>query len=86
MNLALSDFSYSLYVIHFPVVVLTLSVLISLSGGAVGPRGGYQPTDPATLVAFFIAIAVAVVVAFGFSRVFERGSWRVRRLLKRSKL
>jgi peptidoglycan/LPS O-acetylase OafA/YrhL len=81
-NLALSDFSYSLYITHFPVVVFTLSALIVLSHSVVGRGGGYQPTSWPTLAAFFTAIAIAVLVAWRFSLIFEKGSLLVRRQLK----
>jgi peptidoglycan/LPS O-acetylase OafA/YrhL len=85
VNMALSDLSFSLYITHFPVVALTLSVLTVLTGGAVGPVSGYQPTHFANLAAFGFAICLAIAVAFQFSRIFERGSLRVRRELKRKR-
>jgi len=53
-----------------------------LSHGAVGRGGGYQPTNRPTLAAFFVAIAIAVLVAWRFSLIFEKGSLLVRRQLK----
>ena len=81
-NMTLSDFSYSLYITHFPVVALTLSVLTVVTQGRVGPGGGYQPWHLVNLTAFGFAICLAIAVAFEFSRIFERGSLRVRRALK----
>lgn len=82
INLAFSDFSYSLYIIHFPIVMLTLSVLIVGSGGLVGARSGFLPTSPWVAGAYLFALLVAVLSSWVFSKIFEKGSWKVRRWLK----
>jgi peptidoglycan/LPS O-acetylase OafA/YrhL len=63
MAIKLSDFSYSLYLVHMPMAVF-FGAMLSL------PLK--RPGHPADFVIFFFALAVEVVFAYAFWWVFER--------------
>lgn len=56
-----AEFSYSLYVIHFPLFLLVLSLTQDWMGASLGR----------TLIVCGAAVALAIVVAFWFARFFE---------------
>jgi peptidoglycan/LPS O-acetylase OafA/YrhL len=80
-NLAMSDFSYSLYLIHFPVLVLYFSVVTAAGGlgGLGGPMGHRLTMSNVSIIA--VGILLALFVAWSFGRLFERNTWKLRRLL-----
>jgi len=79
-NAMLASFSFSLYLVHYPVM---LALLVAIgNAGADGVRVGYQPDDPAG-AAIYLGVFVAVLVlAYGFAFVTERQTGRVRELLR----
>ena len=72
----LANFSYSLYVAHFPAVVLLAAVLQELTGAGLG----LWPTLPA-LASFCGILAASVVWGYAVSRISEAHTDRLRRLL-----
>ena len=80
-----ADFSYSLYLIHFPtmlVVTAPLSQVLGLSGAL---RFGLLPTATPVLL-YGLTLLAVVVLAFGFSRLCERRTGAIRRALRTSLL
>lgn len=80
-NKWLADFSFSLYLIHFPIMILALSALYA-TGGFPGIRTGYSPTDLTGLSIYFGMIALIIALSWAFAQVTEQQTWRVRRFLK----
>ena len=80
-NRFLADFSYSLYLIHFPLMLFVLGALHA-TGRFDGIARGYSATDPRGLLAYAITIAVVGVCAWAFSQATERQTWRLRRMLR----
>ena len=80
-NRFLADFSYSLYLIHFPLMLFVLGALHA-TGSFEGIARGYSATDPRGLLAYAITIAVVGVCAWVFSQATERQTWRLRRMLR----
>ncbi len=70
----LADFSYSTYVIHFPVMLLMVAVAFSF--GLVGVQ--VQPTT-FNLTFLFVWIALVYVCCYGFFWLFERHTDKIRR-------
>lgn len=68
----LASFSYTLYVVHFPILSLRLSLGPALEERASGP----------TLLHAFGSAALCVLVALGMYALFERQTPRVRRWLR----
>ncbi len=81
-NTLLSSFSYSLYLIHFPLMLLLLGALYH-TGYFPRIAQGYAPTDPRGLLAYALVVIMVGLCAFGFSRATEQQTTRVRKLLKR---
>jgi peptidoglycan/LPS O-acetylase OafA/YrhL len=77
----MADFSYSLYLIHFPVVLLSLAVMAS-AFGIEDIAKGFMPTDPLAVLLYVAAGAVAVAASFGFAQATERHTGAVRSMLK----
>ena len=81
LNQPLSDFSYSLYVIHFPAMLCFLAIFMQAAGLAGTIKQGNVPAGPALLV--YLATAASTFgLAFLFSRLFEARTGAVRRWLK----
>lgn len=68
----LADMSYSLYAIHYPVLLLTVAVLQSVWGGV----GGWVQMGG--------ALAICIAAAWGFAAVTEHRNEAVRRMLLRA--
>lgn len=81
-NQRLSDFSYSLYVIHFPLILLVSGALSAMLGLARALPNGLVPTDARSGIVYIGTVAVVVLAAFCFSWLFERRTPIVRRWLK----
>lgn len=80
-NRFMADFSFSLYLIHFPLIIFLLSFAFA-SGYFPGVAIGYRPTDPEGLLLYALITLVVYLAAWIFSLVTERHTVRVRRFLK----
>lgn len=86
-NKVMADFSYSLYLIHYPILILFVAALGAVTG-LPGFAEGMSPTDPLALAVYGAAIVLCFGVAWIFAQVFERRTglvrgWLKRRLLRR---
>ena len=72
---ALSDFSYSLYALHMPVVV----VICAAAQHFLGFGFRTAPTSAAHWLVFIVTLLAAVGVSWGFSRLTEARTDIVRR-------
>ena len=77
---SLSNFSYSLYVIHYPLIILFVSLYARLGHVAQIKQG--LPPDSVGLTIYGLTAASAFLSAFIFSRIFEARTGSVRRWLK----
>lgn len=73
----LSEFSFTLYVIHVPFVRLLRYLGLQIFG-----RGRLDPRAPLDLLAYLGLLALLLLIAYGSYRLFEAHTFRVRRLLK----
>ena len=80
-NRYVADFSYSLYLIHFPLMLFVVAGLASLLGLSQLPAG-FSPTDPVGVGLYAAAIAIIVPTALGFAMLTERNTPRLRAALK----
>ena len=80
-NRFMADFSFSIYLIHFPLLIF-LSSLAFASGFFPSVATGYRPTDPQGLFLYVVIVVAVYLAAWGFSRLTERYTVRVRRFLK----
>lgn len=80
-NKFMASFSFSLYLIHFPVMVFVLSVLYTQYEFS-GIKTGYSPVDGEGLLIYGVVLVVTYLIAFLFSRVTEEKTWKVRQYLK----
>lgn len=81
-NKFLADFSYSLYLIHFPLMLFVLGALHATGRFDVIARG-YSPASGQGLFVYGTVIVVVYLCAWLFSQVTERQTWRARRALKK---
>lgn len=81
VNAAMASFSYSLYLVHFPVLIFVLSALYA-SGAFPGIASGYQPNDLRGLAAYLIVIVAGFAVARLLALATEDQTGRARRALK----
>jgi len=81
-NKAMADFSYSLYLIHFPLIILLVAVLGKWTGDP-GFASGFAPTQPLALVTYAAEILLAFGGAWLFAQATERHTGKVRGWLKR---
>jgi peptidoglycan/LPS O-acetylase OafA/YrhL len=79
-NRFMADFSFSLYLIHFPLLIF-LSSLAFASGYFPGIATGYRPTDPEGLFLYVLIVVAVYLAAWSFSLLTERNTVRVRRFL-----
>jgi peptidoglycan/LPS O-acetylase OafA/YrhL len=77
MDKALADFSYSLYVVHMPVLVFMVFLFFQM--GVIGLEGLVLSWTGLSL--FLAASAVEIAIAFSFGRVFERRTDDLKRSL-----
>lgn len=80
INRFMADFSYSLYLIHYPVMLFLLCVLHAV--GFDGIATGYRPSEAAGLMAYGLTIVCVFVAAWGFSLLTERNTGWARRALR----
>lgn len=81
-NRFMADFSYSLYLIHFPLMLFVLGAFHA-TGRFEGIAHGYSPSDPVGLFVYGATIVLVYLVAWGFSLVTERQTGTFRRLIHR---
>lgn len=79
-NQALSNFSYSLYVIHYPLLLCFVSLYATLLHVAQIRQGMFP--NAAGLTIYGLVAASTFLTAFIFSRIFEARTGAVRRWLK----
>lgn len=82
VNSFLAGFSFSLYLLHFPVMLFVLAVLHA-TGSFDAIASGFDPTDPRGLATYILTIAIVMTLAWLFSLGTERKTEGLRRLLKR---
>lgn len=80
-NRFMADFSYSLYLIHFPLMLFLLGALHA-TGSFDGIARGYSPTNAQGLFVYVVVIALTYAGAWLFSKVTERRTPGIRRMLK----
>ncbi len=80
-NKFMADFSYSVYLIHFPVIWFALSVLGTKTGIA-GFRTAFRPTDPVGVATYVGMILGCLLVAWLFSRATEAHTAKLRQALR----
>ena len=81
VNKRLAAFSFSLYLIHFPVMIFLLSALHA-TGYFPGIGTGYSPTSPTGLALYVGIIGFVYALAWAFSQLTERNTPRLRRALQ----
>ena len=72
-----SEFSFTLYVVHVPIIVL-----LSHIGRTEFGRDKLRPDAPVDFMLYFALLVVLVILAYLFYLMFERHTFRIRRLLK----
>jgi peptidoglycan/LPS O-acetylase OafA/YrhL len=82
LNAAAAGFSYSLYLLHFPLMLFILG-LLHASGLFPGIARGFRPTEAAGIAAYVLTIAAVYAFAWAFSLLTERNTERARRWLKK---
>lgn len=80
-NRMMADFSYSLYLIHFPVMIFTIALLGHVTGLA-GFRQGFTPTEPLGMAAYLGLILYLFAMSWLFAQATERHTARLRGWLK----
>ncbi len=80
-NRFMADFSYSLYLIHFPLLLFLLGALHA-TGLFDGIARGYSPTSAQGLFVYGVVIALTYLGAWLFSTATERRTPGIRRMLK----
>lgn len=80
-NRFLADFSYSLYLIHFPLMLFLLAALHA-TGNFAGIATGYSPANPQGVAVYAGVVASIYICAYLFSLATERQTGKVRRALK----
>jgi peptidoglycan/LPS O-acetylase OafA/YrhL len=82
LNRYMADFSYSLYLIHFPLMLFVLAGLATAFGLTQLPTG-FSPTDPVGLGLYAATVAIVVPAAMGFALLTEKHTPALRSLLRR---
>ncbi|MBV0913468.1 acyltransferase family protein [Anianabacter salinae] len=82
LNRWLADFSYSLYLVHYPVMLFVLAILSEVFG-LTAIRNGYHPNDPQGLVVYAGVLVAVYAVAWGFAQMTERRTAPVRAALRK---
>jgi peptidoglycan/LPS O-acetylase OafA/YrhL len=81
-NAFLAGFSYSLYLLHFPLMLFILA-LLHASGAFPEIARGFDPTSLRGLFAYGLTIGVVVTVSWLFAQATEKKTDVVRRFLKK---
>jgi peptidoglycan/LPS O-acetylase OafA/YrhL len=76
-NKFFADFSYSLYLIHFPLMLFFLA-LISSFGSFPGIATGYSPTSIEGLGLYGLVIFLVYISSYAFSLLTERKTYQVK--------
>jgi len=76
----LADFSFSLYSIHMPTLIL----MRAAAAQAMGADWAKQLATPLHWVVLFSAMAITILVAYGFSRATEARTSAARRVLRQA--
>jgi peptidoglycan/LPS O-acetylase OafA/YrhL len=82
LNKFLASFSYSLYLVHFPVMLFTLACL-SQFGRFQQIRVGYLPSDRDGVFAYLVTIFIVLLFSWLFSLATESQTATLRKMLKR---
>ncbi|KHD05762.1 hypothetical protein PN36_08950 [Candidatus Thiomargarita nelsonii] len=82
INSTLAGFSYSLYLLHFPLILFLLSVWVTVFQIS-NFTSGYQPSSTA-IVIYLVTMVVTLILSYGFARVTEHNTAVVRQFLKRN--
>jgi peptidoglycan/LPS O-acetylase OafA/YrhL len=72
-----SEFSFTLYVVHVPIIIL-----LSHIGRTAFGRDKLRPDAPVDFLLYFAVLVVLVLLAYLFYLMFERHTFKIRRLLK----
>jgi peptidoglycan/LPS O-acetylase OafA/YrhL len=80
-NRFMAGFSFSLYLVHFPLLLFLLGAL-HRTGWFPGIATGYAPTDPEGLLAYASVAAMILVVAWLFAQATEARTHGARSWLK----
>ena len=80
MNRSLASFSYSLYLLHFPLMLFMLGAFYS--AGFAGIGRGYLPTDFVGLFIYGAVIVMVYAVSYAFSRLTEGQTGKCRQILR----
>jgi len=76
-NKFFADFSYSLYLIHFPLMLFFLALISSL-GSFPGIATGYSPTSIEGLGLYGLVIFLVYISSYAFSLLTERKTYQVK--------
>ncbi|NNU43675.1 acyltransferase family protein [Ramlibacter montanisoli] len=82
LNAFLASFSFSLYLLHFPLMLFILA-LLHATGALPGIASGFNPTDPVGIAVYLLTIVLVYLFSWLFSLATERNTDAVRRLLKK---
>lgn len=82
LNAFMAKFSYSLYLVHFPLMIFVLSALYA-TGRFPAIATGYSPADPQGLEIYGLVALVGFAFAYIFASATELQTWRLRGLIKR---
>lgn len=80
-NRFMADYSYSLYLLHFPLMLFVLA-MFHASGMFPNIQTGYSPTDSIGVLLYIFVIITVYSVAWIFSRLTEAKTHIVRKKLK----
>lgn len=80
-NKFMADFSYSLYLIHFPTMLFILAALHA-TGRFPSIATGYSPGSAQGLLVYGAMIGLVYLSAWSFAQATERQTWKARRFLK----
>ncbi len=80
-NKFMADFSYSVYLIHFPLMIFAVAVLGKITGNS-GFSTGFVPTNSVGIFAYIGVIALCLGCAWVFAQFTERNTPRLRNWLK----
>lgn len=81
VNQIMADFSYSLYLTHFPIIILFVAIMGTVTHNP-GFATGFPPNDGMALATYGGALIVAYGAAWLFSRATEQRTGVVRTRLK----
>lgn len=85
LNAFMAKFSYSVYLIHFPLLIFLLSALYA-TGRFPGIATGYSPADRQGLAVYGLVAVAGFVFAYLFAMATELQTGKLRRLMKRQLL